>query len=157
MLDDVLSAVDHHTEVKLIEALYQRAPRCTTLIVSHRMSVLQEADRVLVFNDGALVEEGSPQALSERDGLYARAWRAQRDYELQTADEERSNCARAGSKTQRGGSNMSGQGSEISPQERGARYSISAMSRLLWPLLISPRLAHAHRDRDPARDGRTDA
>ena len=93
LLDDVLSAVDHHTEVKLIEALYQRAPRCTTLIVSHRMSVLQEADRVLVFDDGALVEEGSPQALSERDGLYARAWRAQRDYELQTADEERSHIA----------------------------------------------------------------
>jgi ATP-binding cassette subfamily B protein len=93
LLDDVLSAVDHHTEVKLIEALYQRAPRCTTLIVSHRMSVLQEADRVLVFDDGALVEEGSPQALSERDGLYARAWRAQRDYELQTADEERDHIA----------------------------------------------------------------
>jgi ATP-binding cassette subfamily B protein len=80
MLDDVMSAVDHHTEVQLIQAIYQRQPQCTTLIVSHRMSVLQEADRVLVFDQGRLIEEGAPHDLSQGDGLYAQAWRAQHDY-----------------------------------------------------------------------------
>ena len=84
MLDDVLSAVDHHTEVKLIASIYAREPRCTTLIVSHRMSVLHEADRVLVFAEGQLVEEGPPDQLCQQNGLYAKAWRAQHDYELNT-------------------------------------------------------------------------
>ena len=86
MLDDVLSAVDHHTEVKLIEAIYRRQPRCTTLIVSHRMSVLQEADRVLVFDRGRLIEEGTPEDLCQRDSLYAQAWRAQHDYDFDETD-----------------------------------------------------------------------
>ena len=52
LLDDVLSAVDHQTEVKLIDHIYQRFPGCTCIIVSHRMSVLEKADRVLVLDQG---------------------------------------------------------------------------------------------------------
>ncbi len=77
LLDDVLSAVDHATEGRLIRAIYAREPRCTTLIVSHRMSVLERADRVLVFDDGALVAQGRPRDLAAGEGLYAQAWRAQ--------------------------------------------------------------------------------
>jgi len=77
LLDDVLSAVDHATELKLIESIYAREPSCTTFIVSHRMSVLQRADRVLVIDEGRLVDQGTPSALSQREGLYAEAWRAQ--------------------------------------------------------------------------------
>jgi ATP-binding cassette subfamily B multidrug efflux pump len=79
LLDDVLSAVDHATESDLIRALYAREPRCTTLIVSHRMSVLERADRVLVFDEGALIAQGTPRALASGEGLYAQAWRAQSD------------------------------------------------------------------------------
>ena len=90
LLDDVLSAVDHATELKLIESIYAREPRCTTLIVSHRMSVLQRADRVLVIDNGELVEEGTPQALASGEGLYAQAWRAQRlEDEAVRGEEER--------------------------------------------------------------------
>jgi len=78
LLDDVLSAVDHATELKLIESIYAREPACTTLIVSHRMSVLQRADRVLVIDEGRLVDQGSPEELTRREGVFAEAWRAQR-------------------------------------------------------------------------------
>lgn len=80
MLDDVLSAVDHKTETRLIRAIYERDPRCTTLIVSHRMSVLQEADRVIVLEEGELIDQGTPNELIKRGGQYADAWRAQNDF-----------------------------------------------------------------------------
>ena len=81
MLDDVLSAVDHHTETKLIDAIYSHEPKSTTLIVSHRMSVLQEADRVLVLKDGQLIEQGTPDELLQSEGVYREAWLAQHDYQ----------------------------------------------------------------------------
>lgn len=80
MLDDVMSAVDHNTETRLIQAIYEREPSCTTLIVSHRMSVLQEADRVIVLEDGALVDQGTPEELLSRGGSYAEAWAAQNEF-----------------------------------------------------------------------------
>lgn len=59
LLDDVLSAVDHATEKRLIAAIYEQAKGGTTLIVSHRVSVLRRADRVLVLDGGRLVASGS--------------------------------------------------------------------------------------------------
>jgi ATP-binding cassette, subfamily B, multidrug efflux pump len=79
LLDDVLSAVDHNTEVKLIENLYQRSPACTCVIVSHRMSVLEQADRVLVLDQGRVVDLDTPQNLVQKKGLYAQAWQAQQE------------------------------------------------------------------------------
>ncbi len=78
LLDDVMSAVDHATEKRLIDALYRRAGAGTTLVVSHRISVLTRADRVLVFDGGALVEAGTHAELVLRPGPYARAWKLQR-------------------------------------------------------------------------------
>ena len=82
LLDDVLSAVDHQTEEQLIQAIYNRQPACTTLIVSHRMSVLQRADRVIVLDDGRVIDQGSPNDLLKKDGPYAKAWQAQNSHEL---------------------------------------------------------------------------
>lgn len=80
LLDDVLSAVDHATETRLIEAIYRRleareGTRSTALIVSHRVSVLAQADRVLVLDGGRIVDEGHHDQLITRDsGVYRRAW-----------------------------------------------------------------------------------
>ena len=49
----------------------------TTLIIAHRLSTLLKMDRILVFEDGAIVEEGKHQDLLERRGLYTRLWNAQ--------------------------------------------------------------------------------
>jgi len=83
LLDDVLSAVDHATESRLIEAIYRRledrdGTRATALIVSHRVSVLAQADRVLVMEAGRIVDEGHHDELITRDsGAYRRAWMLQ--------------------------------------------------------------------------------
>ncbi|MCA9557855.1 MAG: ATP-binding cassette domain-containing protein, partial [Myxococcales bacterium] len=78
LLDDVMSAVDHATEKRLIDALYRRAGAGTTLVVSHRISVLTRADRVLVFDGGKLVDVGTHAELVLRPGPYAHAWKLQR-------------------------------------------------------------------------------
>jgi ATP-binding cassette subfamily B protein len=84
LLDDVLSAVDHATEKRLIDAIYARGKGATTLIVSHRVSALKHADRIIVLDGGKKVAEGTHDALVQEDGPYARAWRLQqaRDAEV---------------------------------------------------------------------------
>ena len=92
LLDDVLSAVDHATEGLLIDAIYRRSreadggPR-TTVVVSHRVSVLARADRVLVLDGGRLVDSGTHDALVSREGPYLQAWRLQQAAQALEADD----------------------------------------------------------------------
>ncbi|MGK0361055.1 MAG: ATP-binding cassette subfamily B multidrug efflux pump [Bradymonadia bacterium] len=78
LLDDVMSAVDHATEHALIKSLYRRTAGRTTLVVSHRISVLAKADRIIVLDEGRLVAEGQHVDLAAGDGPYARAWALQK-------------------------------------------------------------------------------
>jgi ATP-binding cassette subfamily B protein len=81
LLDDVLSAVDHPTERRLIDAIYRRGAGATLVIVSHRASVLARADRILVLDEGQVVAEGTHAELlapPHQEGPYARAWRVQK-------------------------------------------------------------------------------
>ncbi|TNF23450.1 MAG: ABC transporter ATP-binding protein [Deltaproteobacteria bacterium] len=66
LLDDVLSAVDHATERRLIDAIYRRAAGATALVVSHRISVLRRAHRILVLDRGRLVATGTHEELLAR-------------------------------------------------------------------------------------------
>jgi ABC-type multidrug transport system fused ATPase/permease subunit len=86
LLDDVLSAVDQATEVKLVTAIRnlgvsaggnQMPP--TTVIVSHRTSVLEHADEILVLDRGEVVERGTHAELLARKGAYAAAHEHQRE------------------------------------------------------------------------------
>lgn len=82
LLDDVLSAVDHQTEARLVETLTRlaRGPRGPTVfIVSHRLSALRHADRILVLDQGRLVDQGDHASLLARPGLYRDTWEQQRD------------------------------------------------------------------------------
>jgi len=49
----------------------------TTLIVAHRLSTLLHMDRILVFDQGSIVEDGSHEALLAKNGLYKKLWEAQ--------------------------------------------------------------------------------
>ena len=81
ILDDVLSAVDHDTERVLVDRIHALAPARSILVVSHRVSVLERADRVIVLDRGRVVDEGQHRELAARDGPYREAWRRQTDEE----------------------------------------------------------------------------
>ncbi len=77
ILDDALSAVDTHTEALILSRLRSVLEGRTSFLISHRVSAIMHADRILVLDRGRLVEEGTHAALLERDGLYAALLRRQ--------------------------------------------------------------------------------
>ena len=72
VLDDSLSAVDTGTERHILDALRRRRGRQTTLIIAHRLSSVVDADRIVVLEDGELVQLGSHAELVRQPGLYQR-------------------------------------------------------------------------------------
>ena len=72
ILDDAFSAVDSGTEHRILAALNQRRGRQTTIIIAHRLSSIQHADRILVFESGRLVQIGSHDQLAAQSGPYRR-------------------------------------------------------------------------------------
>ncbi|MDR1429197.1 MAG: ABC transporter ATP-binding protein/permease [Spirochaetaceae bacterium] len=78
ILDDAFSAVDAETERRILNSLLESRKGKTTILVSHRVSTLCHADRVLVLDGGKLSEEGTPGELLERGGFYARTAALQR-------------------------------------------------------------------------------
>jgi ATP-binding cassette subfamily B multidrug efflux pump len=77
ILDDSLSAVDTHTEERILNALRTIRKGRTVLIVSHRVSSVKDADHIVVLDDGAIVERGTHEMLIEKGGYYADLYRRQ--------------------------------------------------------------------------------
>jgi ATP-binding cassette subfamily B protein len=72
LLDEATSALDTESEQAVQRAIESAARDRTTLIIAHRLSTVRSADRILVLEDGKLVESGSPAQLLDKGGLYAR-------------------------------------------------------------------------------------
>ncbi len=70
ILDEATSSLDTETEALLHKAMHAFLQNRTTLIIAHRLSAVRQADRVLVFDAGKIIDEGQHQELIERDGLY---------------------------------------------------------------------------------------
>ena len=74
ILDEATSALDSETESKLHEQLRTYLAGKTTIIIAHRLSAVRQADRVYVFDDGQIIEEGVHDDLIKNDGLYSRLY-----------------------------------------------------------------------------------
>ena len=87
ILDDSMSAVDTETDASIRAALLKRRGSCTTFIISHRITTLSTADKILVLEHGRLVEEGTHEELIRREGLYKRIAGIQNMLENELAEE----------------------------------------------------------------------
>ena len=72
LLDEATSALDAESEAKVQQALERLMGSRTTLVIAHRLATVQKADRILVLDQGRLVEEGTHQSLIAKGGLYSR-------------------------------------------------------------------------------------
>lgn len=76
ILDDALSAVDARTETRIINHIKDNRKDKTTIIITHRLSAVHHADKIIVLENGKIVESGTHQALSNGSGWYSK----QNDY-----------------------------------------------------------------------------
>ncbi|MBQ8555412.1 MAG: ABC transporter ATP-binding protein [Clostridia bacterium] len=86
ILDDALSAVDTDTERNILDNLKAIRQGCTTIIIAHRISTIQDADHILVLDDGRVEEYGTHEELLKNDGLYRSLFNKQQ-LEKQLRDE----------------------------------------------------------------------
>lgn len=77
ILDDALSSVDTYTEERILQQLKTVMRGRTSILISHRVSTVKEADEIIVMNQGRIVERGTHEQLLERDGYYAELHRRQ--------------------------------------------------------------------------------
>ncbi|MFC1565092.1 ABC transporter ATP-binding protein [candidate division KSB1 bacterium] len=77
ILDDALSSVDTKTEEDILLQLKDILKPRTSIIISHRISTIKEADRIFVIEEGELAEQGDHESLLEQDGIYAGLYRKQ--------------------------------------------------------------------------------
>ncbi len=82
ILDEATSALDSESEMLVQRALQRLMTGRTTVVIAHRLTTIQEADRIVVLNKGRIVEKGTHATLIQRDGLYRRL------YTLRTVESE---------------------------------------------------------------------
>ena len=77
VFDEATSSLDSHAEQAVLSAFRELAGRHTALVIAHRLSTIVDADKIVVLNDGKVVESGSHEQLLSADGHYAALWQAQ--------------------------------------------------------------------------------
>lgn len=74
ILDEAMSAVDLESEAYIQEAIRRVMVNRTTLVIAHRLSTIRSADRIMLLDNGRLIEEGSHQELIQAEGVYQEMW-----------------------------------------------------------------------------------
>ncbi|KUP07879.1 multidrug ABC transporter ATP-binding protein [Bacillus coahuilensis p1.1.43] len=86
ILDDSLSAVDAKTEARIIENIRRERAGKTTIISTHRLSAVQHAEWVLVFDNGQVIQEGTHEDLINQPGWYLEQWERQQVEQSETEE-----------------------------------------------------------------------
>lgn len=77
LLDEATAALDSESEFEIMKALHELMEGRTTLVIAHRLSTITDADRILVMEQGSVVEEGTHEQLLHKGGRYAALYRIQ--------------------------------------------------------------------------------
>lgn len=77
LLDEATSALDSESEILIQAALWKLMENRTAIVIAHRLSTIQKMDRILVLDEGKIVEEGSHKELLQKNGTYAKLWNHQ--------------------------------------------------------------------------------
>ena len=85
ILDEATSSLDNQSEREIRRALAQLSSGRTTIVIAHRLSAIETADRIVVMDAGRIVDSGSHEELLARNGLYASLYRFQSDRDVASA------------------------------------------------------------------------
>ena len=77
ILDEATSSIDTETEQLLQNALEKLAINRTLIIIAHRLSTIRNADKILLFQDGKIIEQGTHNYLMQKKGVYQRMYSTQ--------------------------------------------------------------------------------
>jgi len=74
VLDEATSALDSESEALIQKALKKLMEGRTSIVIAHRLSTIAKLDRIIVMEDGAIIEDGSHEQLLAKNGKYAQLW-----------------------------------------------------------------------------------
>ncbi|MGK0247689.1 MAG: ATP-binding cassette subfamily B protein [Oleispira sp.] len=82
VFDEATSSLDSRTEKNINQAIREASVGHTSLIIAHRLSTIIDADKIVVLDDGIVVEQGKHADLLDKEGYYYQLWQAQKDHAL---------------------------------------------------------------------------
>jgi ABC-type multidrug transport system fused ATPase/permease subunit len=77
VLDEATSSLDSMSEGFIQESFEKLSENRTTIVIAHRLSTIQKMDRIIVMDNGNIIEDGSHAELIKKDGHYAELWNSQ--------------------------------------------------------------------------------